>query len=133
MRSYRLFASVVIAGILFFGFVPANAGNPVPDSACHVECEEIYEREAGICGRIAAEAESQRCNTDANDHYRKCGDECDQMLTKCEDKCHEEYNDKVKMCNKIPDKVRRAKCQQVAAEQLGDCVRKCKRRKRNGD
>lgn len=133
MHMRQLFGGTILAGILFIGLVPARAGNPVPDSACHIECEKVYEQEAGVCGRIAAEKESQQCGTDANARYRKCSDDCDKMLTKCDDKCHEDYNDKVKMCNKIPDKVTRGKCQQVAAEQLGDCIRKCRRKKRIGD
>lgn len=133
MLIRKLFGGTIVAGILLISLVPVHASNPVPDSACHVECEKVYEQEAGVCGRIAAEQESRQCGNDANAHYRKCNDDCDQMLTKCEDKCHESYNDKVKMCNKIPDKVTRGKCQQVAAEQLGDCIRNCRRKKRSGD
>jgi hypothetical protein len=133
MPTRKLFIGTIVAVLLMVCLVPVQAGNPVPDSACHDECEKVYEQEAGVCGRISAEAESQRCGNDANAHYRKCCDDCDKMLTKCEDKCHDEYNDKVKMCNKIPDKVTRGKCQQVAAEQLGDCIRKCRRKKRSGD
>jgi hypothetical protein len=103
MQLHRLVGGVIVAGILLFSFMPVHAGNPVPDSACHVECEKVYEQKAGVCGRIVVEAESRRCGDDANAHYRKCCSECDEMLTKCEDKCHDEYNDKVKVCNKIPD------------------------------
>lgn len=129
----RIFGAMVLLTILWVSFVPVYAGNPVPDSACHVECERVYEQEAGVCGRIAAESESRKCGDDANAHYRNCNAECDQMLSKCVERCHDEYNDKVKRCNKIPDKETRGKCQQVAAEQLGDCIRKCRRKKRNGD
>ncbi|MBK9265877.1 MAG: hypothetical protein IPM54_39570 [Polyangiaceae bacterium] len=133
MHIRKLFGGTIFAYILVASLVPVQASNPVPDSACHIECEKVYEQEAGVCGRIAAEKESQKCANDANAHYRKCSDECDQLLTKCTDRCYEDYNDKVKLCNKIPDKVKQAKCQHVAAEQLGDCIRKCRRKKRSGD
>jgi hypothetical protein len=133
MQLRRLFGSVIIAGILLFSFMPVHAGNPVPDSVCHMECEKVYEQEAGVCGRIAVEAESKRCGDESNAHYRKCCSECDEILTKCKDKCYEEYNDKMKECNKIPDKATRTKCRQAASEQLGECIRKCGRRKRSGD
>ena len=133
MHIRKLFGGTIVAGILLISLVPVHASNPVPDSACHVECENVYVQEAGVCGRIAAEKESVQCGNDANAHYRKCNDECDEMLTKCQDKCLEEYNDKVNDCNKVKDKVKQAKCHQVAAEQLGDCNRKCRRKKRSGD
>ncbi len=133
MHIRKLFGGTIVAGILLISLVPVHASNPVPDSACHVECENVYVQEAGVCGRIAAEKESLQCGNDANAHYRKCGDECDEMLTKCIDKCYEDYNDNHKKCEKIPDIARRTKCRQAAGEQHGDCVRKCRRKKRSGD
>lgn len=129
----RVFGATVVLSISCVAFLPVYAGNPVPEGACHVECERIYEQEAGVCGRIAAESEARKCGEDAHAHYQSCNKECDEILSKCVEKCHDEYNDKVKRCNKIPDKDTRGKCQQVAAEQLGDCIRKCRRKKRSGD
>ena len=110
-------------------FLPARAGNPVPDSACHEKCDENNEEEAAKCGKMATESERTKCQNEGYEHYKTCRAGCQEMLTKCEDKCHEEYNDKVKECNKVKDKDAKAKCQQVAAEQLGDCIQKCKKKK----
>lgn len=123
---------VAVAGTLALAALmlpPPPAAAIVPDTPCNEKCLADYTAAAVKCTEFKNnEAAHNTCNDAAHERYLKCRSAC-QTLGKCEEKCWDAHNEGMKKCDKVKDKVKKAKCKQAVMEQLATCLAKCRKKK----
>lgn len=127
----------LLPGVGGYGDVSAGPQSTGPDQEMPVECwvegckdgcDRQREEDLDICRKISAE-QQDGCRQRAEDRAVECHQACGR-LEKCYDKCDEKAAEGHKKCEAMEDGPGKAKCRQAVQEQLANCYRDCRRKKK---